>query len=138
MSNNESKKSAPVRMLSDIVIGEDGKINGFPGFEHPELVRHYLDEVSDSPYVSFYSGFDETKDGRTIMIWMIQPDGRYWEDEDGFGGTGSIEVQLYAYIDEKGKFLSKFRIYSLGRDKYFGTDLEEQSYRKLMERSGKG
>ena len=69
MSNNESKKSAPVRMLSDIVIGEDGKINGFPGFEHPELVRHYLDEVSDSPYVSFYSGFDETKDGRTIMIW---------------------------------------------------------------------
>lgn len=138
MLNNQNKKDAPVRTLSDIVIGEDGKINGFPGFEHPELVRYYLDDVSDSPYVRFYSGFKKTKDGRTIMIWMIQPDGRYWADDDGFGGSGSLEVQLYAYIDENGKFMSKFRIYSLGIKDYFGTDLEEKSYEKFLESSKNG
>ena len=72
------------------------------------------------------------------MIWMIQPDGRYWADDDGFGGSGALEVQLYAYIDENGKFLSKFRIYSLGIKDYFGTDLEEKSYEKFLESSKNG
>lgn len=128
----------PKRMLWDIVIGEDGKINGFPGFEHPDLINYYLDEVTDKPYVKFrsYIGgtyFERADDGHYIMVWMIQPDGRYWADGDGFGSSNSIEVRLYAYLDDNGKFLSKFRIYSLGRTKYFGTDLEEKKYESFLE-----
>ena len=52
------------------------------------------------------------------MLWQIQPDGRYWEDDDGFGGSPDEEVTLYAFLDEEGNFDGPFRIYQVGMRKY--------------------
>lgn len=44
-------------------------------------------------------------DNHTIgMVWEIQPDDRYWEDDDGFGGASDLENLLYTYLDDKGNF----------------------------------
>ena len=54
-----------------------------------------------------------------IMLWEIQPDGRYWEDEDGFGGTSDAEVTLYTFLDENGDFTGPFRVYRIGAHDYY-------------------
>ena len=43
------------------------------------------------------------------MSWQINPDGRYYMDDDGYGMTDDIEITLYAYVDRSGKPLVKFR-----------------------------
>ena len=69
------------------------------------------------PQICFRTDF-ERRSGRIIMLWQIQPDGRYWEDDGGFGGSSDEEVTLYAFLDEKGNFDGPFRIYSVGIRKY--------------------
>lgn len=41
--------------------------------------------------------------------WQLNPDGMYYMDEDGYGMTDDVEVNIYGFIDRKGKVLSKFR-----------------------------
>ena len=38
----------------------------------------------------------------------MNPDGRYYMDDDGFGMTGDEEVTIYGFIDKTGKALVKF------------------------------
>ena len=47
MLENKVENTSPVSVqtIREIVIGKDGKINGFPGFEHPDLVNYYLEEA---------------------------------------------------------------------------------------------
>ncbi len=47
------------------------------------------------PYVRYRNVFEKMPDGRIMMIWQVQPDGRYWADDDGFGGSNDSEVHLY-------------------------------------------
>lgn len=42
------------------------------------------------------------------VSWQINPDGRYYMDDDGFGMTDDEEITIYGYIDHKGKVVSKF------------------------------
>lgn len=39
------------------------------------------------------------RDGIASVEWQINPDGRYYEDDDGFGATNDIEVALWGKID---------------------------------------
>lgn len=55
----------------------------------------------------------------TLMVWEVQPDGRYWEDEDGFRGTSDPEVKLYSHIDTLGCFSAPFRLYQVGVQKLY-------------------
>lgn len=41
--------------------------------------------------------------------WQLNPDGMYYMDEDGYGMTDDVEVNIYGFIDRKGNVLSKFR-----------------------------
>ena len=109
--------------ITKTIIENSGKIVGFPGVAHPALVSGYSDGFKQHK-VKFRSDFS-VKDGRCIFIWQIQPDGRYWEDDDGFGGTSDEEINLYAPLDEMGNFTEPFRLYSIGNQELFGTDLEE-------------
>ena len=84
-------------------------------------------------YAQFGICYDETENGR-ILIWTVQPDGMYWADEYRFGIEDDDEINLYAYVDDNGNFLSKFRIYSVGNTKFFGTDLEEKALRGFESR----
>lgn len=48
------------------------------------------------------------EDGIAKVEWQINPDGRYYEDEDGFGMTDDEEIALIGYIDRTGKVVKKF------------------------------
>lgn len=39
----------------------------------------------------------------------VQPDGLYWEDEDGFGMEDNVEINLCAKFDKNGQFVTKFQ-----------------------------
>ena len=49
------------------------------------------------------------KNGVAQVSWQLNPDGRYYMDEDGFGMTDDEEVEIYGFIDMEGKVLVKFR-----------------------------
>ena len=97
------------------LVNESGKIVGFPGIEMGDWAEDLTDPKCLAPVVRFQSDFSRVENGpwdrRYMMIWQVQPDGRYWEDEDGFGGTSDPEIYLYAFINENGDFSGKFRIY---------------------------
>ena len=116
--------------MKEKFINKDKEFLNFPGIENEELVKKYMN-LSLEKYARFGICFDKTDDGRRILIWTVQPDGRYWADDDGFGMEDDDEINLYAYVDDDGNFLSKFRIYDIGNIKFFGTDKEEQVKREL-------
>ena len=48
------------------------------------------------------------ENGMAEVRWEINPDGRFYCDEDGFGMTGDVQRTLYGAIDRKGKVVKKF------------------------------
>ena len=105
------------------IVDDSGHITGFPGVAHPELLSCYTNAFMMHT-VRFRSEMLFI-DGHYIFIWQVQPDGQYWEDEDGFGRTSDDEIDLYSPIDESGGFMDPFRIYSVGINKLYGTDIED-------------
>jgi hypothetical protein len=49
------------------------------------------------------------EDGKAEVEWVLQPDGRYFEDEDGFGAENCEEITLYSYLDTNGVFTEPFK-----------------------------
>ena len=48
--------------------------------------------------------------GRAEVYWRINPDGRYYMDEDGFGMSNDKEIALCGTIDRCGKVVARFRL----------------------------
>lgn len=48
--------------------------------------------------------------GTAEVEWQLNPDGRFYMDEDGFGMTDDVEVSLIGRIDRTGKVVKRFRI----------------------------
>lgn len=46
--------------------------------------------------------------GRAEVTWQINPDGRYYTDDDGFGMTDDEEITLVGTIDRAGRVIIKF------------------------------
>lgn len=57
----------------------------------------------------YYFGINEFKGGVASVSWTLQPDGRYYADEDGFGMTDDAEINFYAFIDPKANVLVPFQ-----------------------------
>lgn len=57
----------------------------------------------------YYFGINEFKEGVAYVSWTLQPDGRYYADEDGFGMTEDDEINYYAFIDKKANVLVPFQ-----------------------------
>lgn len=47
--------------------------------------------------------------GVAEVSWQLNPDGRYYMDEDGYGMTPDEEVQLIGYINRQGNVVTKFQ-----------------------------
>lgn len=58
---------------------------------------------------NYYLGVDTFKDGVACVSWTLQPDGRYYADEDGFDMTDDDEITIYAFIDKKANILVPFQ-----------------------------
>lgn len=58
-------------------------------------------------FPTFVEGF---RNGVARVRWQINPDGRYYMDDDGFGMTNDEEVEIYGYINKDGRVVGKFRL----------------------------
>ena len=57
-------------------------------------------------FPSFIRGF---KNGVAEVSWQLNPDGRYYMDDDGFGMTDDEEIEIYGFIDQNAKVVVKFK-----------------------------
>lgn len=95
--------------------------------ELPEDARGRARELSfHSP--SFIRKF---KNGVAEVSWQINPDGRYYMDEDGYGMTDDEEIEIYGFIDQNAKVVVKFR--NINED-YRELDKMRQEAEKIVKR----
>lgn len=50
------------------------------------------------------------KNGVAEVRWQLNPGGRYFMDEDGFGMTDDEEIEIYGLIDKVGKVIAEFQV----------------------------
>lgn len=102
-----------------LLVDNKGVIQNFPGIDKEvsqldiEIIKRGL-----TPVIRFRTEFSKYDEERYIMLWQIQPDGRYWADDDGFGMNNDEEILLYSFLDKNGKFINPFCIYRIGDKKY--------------------
>lgn len=106
--------------VRQVIVDEEGQIRNFPGVKLTErLMRALEDSVLPAPVVHYRTEFRLGTDGRVRMLWQVQPDGRYWADEDGFGAAHDPEIFLCAWLDTNGCFMGPFQVYSIGVEKLY-------------------
>lgn len=59
-------------------------------FHFPSFIRYY-------------------ENGVAVVSWQLNPDGRYYMDDDGFGMTNDVEIEIYGIIDTNGNVVVKFQ-----------------------------
>lgn len=102
------------------IVDNNGYIQNYPGIENPEEWMYAWESKRALDHqIRFRTDFERMGDNTILMVWEIQPDGCYWEDEDGFGSESDMEILLYTYLDEKGNFTAPFRTYSIGIKKFY-------------------
>lgn len=69
-----------------------------------EIVRRA--QTLDAHFPTLISRYEQ---GTARVRWEINPDGRYYMDEDGYGMTDDEEISLIGLIDRQGKVVEKFR-----------------------------
>lgn len=100
-----SKMDAP--SFKRCIVDEHGMIQNFPGIVEGDW-RSSLEYPLDRK-TQFRFWIYAYKDGKAPVEWTLQPDGRYFEDEDGFGGENCEEIVLRSYIDTNGCFTEPFK-----------------------------
>ena len=98
------------------IIHDNGDFANFPGIaaEDMDEINRYLKNGSLSPNVKFRTFFSSSDGGGWKVTWCVQPDGRYWEDEDGYGGESDKEINLCSHLSDEGCFTQPFKLYSVG------------------------
>ena len=71
----------------------------------PEKAKIRAQEMS-AQFPTFIRGF---RKGIAKVSWQLNPDGRYYMDDDGFGMTSDEEITVYGYIDSEMNVLVKFQ-----------------------------
>lgn len=110
----------PVTKEHVLLVDERGYLQNFPGIQ---IEDHWVSGLKNEKYlepkVRFCLDLEAYDEDRYLVLWEVQPDGRYWEDEDGFGGTSDCEIRLYTFLHKTGHFEGPFRIYNVGDTSYF-------------------
>lgn len=78
-----------------------------------ELLRDLPEEAlmqARSLSAHFPTRIGPFRGGRAEVFWQINPDGRYYMDEDGFGMSDDVEITLCGAIDRRGKVVVRFHI----------------------------
>ena len=105
---------------TQLLIDSSGHILNFSGIDCSDLPKTQQFSGFAPPVILYEASFERVPDGRFIMIWTVQPDGRHWMDDDGFGDEDQPAIALYTFIDEAGRFTAPFRLYRIGY--HFFTD----------------
>lgn len=75
-------------------------LDSLPG----NLIQRVQDR--DGHFPTLVYGFH---DGIAEVQWQINPDGRYYMDDDGFGMTDDEEISLWGKIDRTGNVVERFK-----------------------------
>lgn len=110
-----------------IIVDRYGIIQDFPGIEKGSWTK-YLESAFDfeTGKIRFRTSCERKNEGGFRMLWEIQPDGRYWADEGGFGAEDDYELILFADLDDEGNFIMPFNIYSVNGKKVGGKPQEKE------------
>ena len=66
-------------------------------------------EVAQCLSIHFPSFIRWFHNGVVQVDWQLNPDGRYYLDDDGYGMADDEEIEVYGFIDTNGNVLVKFR-----------------------------
>lgn len=99
------------------VLDENGQIKQFPGITEDEQWTS-KQRVGICPDVRYEAQFYFLDDNTYLMLWLVQPSGWYWVDEDGFGFSGDSSITLYSLVDKEGNFARKFELFSIDQTRY--------------------
>lgn len=89
------------------IVNAQGEIENFPGIVKGNWEADLEYPLGQKPQFRFW--IYPYENGKALVDWTLQPDGRYFEDEDGFGGENCEEITLHTYLDLKGNFTGPFR-----------------------------
>lgn len=89
------------------IVSQDGLIQNFPGYRD-ELWQKSLEIPMRRGEVNFAFWISPYKNGKAAVRWLLQPDGRYFADDDGFGAEKCVEIEMYSSLDENGDFVEPF------------------------------
>ena len=106
------------RWIFKMIVDTHGMFQHFPGIVKEDFWVSQVTPSALRPQICFRTSFEE-KAGGWLVLWEIQPDGRYWEDEDGFGAEKDVEVRLYTFLDRNGFFTGPFKIYNCGSEYFY-------------------
>ena len=90
------------RRLTD----SNGRFVSFPGVVHGTWEKEL--DMPFRPVANYRNDLGPFQDGKAEFRWLLQPDGRYFADDDGFGAEDCTEIWLHSYVDERGRFLEPF------------------------------
>lgn len=76
-------------------------------------------------YPSFIYSFH---DGIAMVRWQLNPDGRYYMDEDGYGMTDDEEINIYGFIDKECRVVLPFKLVESSNEL---NQLSQQAVRKI-------
>lgn len=88
------------------IVNRAGEIQGFPGFRDEKWQEDMEFPIDQT--VRFVFWISPYREDRARVRWVLQPDGRYFADEDGFGAEDCEEIEMYSWLDEEGRFTEPF------------------------------
>ena len=121
----------PSKGICKMIVDGNGIMRYILGFEHLDLLKYIYQGKRP-----FFSGFVNNrlvfiKEGdRFKALWTIHDDFSPYEQNRG------ETLILYAYLNDEGNFITKFRIHKLGFKIFEGTNLEEKEYQEFLGRKG--
>jgi len=68
-------------------------------------------EVAQCLSIHFPSFIRWFHNGVVQVDWQLNPDGRYYLDDDGYGMADDEVIEVYGFIDTNGNVLVKFRAF---------------------------
>lgn len=88
------------------IVDASGRIENFPGVVKGDWENEL--EFPFSQTTKFRFWIFPFRDGKALVDWTLQPDGRYFEDEDGFGGENFNEITMHSHLNHDGEFTEPF------------------------------
>lgn len=115
------------------IMDEDNKFVNFTtdniDWKSLESLPDYMIERArrlSALFPTFVSCF---QNGVAKVSWQLNPDGRYYRDDDGYGMTDDEETTVYGFIDTEMNVLVKFQY--IGNDRELLKNMRCEAERKL-------
>ena len=103
------------RNIHKKITDDDGSFLDFPGVVDGEW-KQYL-KFTFIPRIDFWFAYRPAEDSAAFIdfLWTVQPNWRYWVDEEGYGVGDDMLIVLASRMDHEGHFISPFYVDRLFR-----------------------